>query len=250
MVEDRHTPKAPSHQAIFSAASIISKYTTVSNPHITPMPSSRTGKRRGTTSQRHEDCFPRVGRPVHAIIEENRKTELCRNWEERKECPFGENCAFAHGTQELKYRTPREMESAGRIPDASKYRCYPCLTWVATGSCPYATRCVFIHDPRIKGPTDAWLYSDCHPNSAPPETSEKRPMFFFPDMELINIENGKLCVLPFRRWKETIVSTLSYYSRSVCTHYISLIHQTLSQLLHRRPESIHPIFVFEISRQF
>jgi hypothetical protein len=41
-------------------------------------------------------------------------------------------------------------EQAGRIPKASKFRCYPCVTWIATGSCPYASRCIFIHDPRLK----------------------------------------------------------------------------------------------------
>ncbi|CAN0322522.1 unnamed protein product, partial [Discosporangium mesarthrocarpum] len=115
------------------------------------------------------------------------QTEICRNWE-RGTCPYGERCAFAHGILELKYKTAREMENAGRIPDASKYRCYPCMTWVATGSCPYSSRCVFIHDPRVRGPKEAWLYSDCHtkhtehtaPQASP---SSEKPLFFFPDME-------------------------------------------------------------------
>jgi hypothetical protein len=29
---------------------------------------------------------------------------------------------------------------------------------VATGSCPYQSRCVFIHDPRLRGRSEAWLY--------------------------------------------------------------------------------------------
>ncbi|CAM9604998.1 unnamed protein product [Ascophyllum nodosum] len=124
---------------------------------------------------------PRQGRPSQAIIESNRKTELCRNWESKGVCSFGARCAFAHGEEELRYRTLREMENAGRIPDATKYRCYPCMTWVATGSCPYSSRCVFIHDPRIKGPREAWLYAGSQGKSQSAYPSSDN-CFFFPDM--------------------------------------------------------------------
>ncbi|CAM9605208.1 unnamed protein product [Ascophyllum nodosum] len=120
-------------------------------------------------------------RRIHTIVENNRKTEMCRNWD-KGICRYGERCAFAHGMGELKYRTLREMQNAGRIPDAAKYRCYPCMTWVATGSCPYASRCVFIHDPRVKGPIEAYLYARGHarsPSSAYPSSDSS---FFFPDV--------------------------------------------------------------------
>ncbi|CAN0242626.1 unnamed protein product, partial [Pylaiella littoralis] len=96
-------------------------------------------------------------RPTQPIIQDNRKTELCINYE-KGSCKYGDRCAFAHGREELRFRTLREMENAGRIPDANKYRCVPCMTWVSTGSCPYHPRCVFIHDPRVEGPEEAWLY--------------------------------------------------------------------------------------------
>ncbi|CAM9199820.1 unnamed protein product, partial [Sphacelaria rigidula] len=81
-------------------------------------------------------------------------------------------------------------EHAGRIPNAAKFRCYPCMTWVATGSCPYFARCVFIHDPRVKGPNDAWLYSSGHGRhgstgyggSGGSSSPFGRDTFYWPDM--------------------------------------------------------------------
>lgn len=91
---------------------------------------------------------PMLAPPIPAIIEANRKTELCRN-HERGHCVYGSKCAYAHGSSELRRQTLDEMEQAGRIPNASRFRSYPCITWVSTGSCVYGHRCVFIHDPRL-----------------------------------------------------------------------------------------------------
>ncbi|CAM9507399.1 unnamed protein product [Ectocarpus sp. 8 AP-2014] len=118
------------------------------------------------------------GRRSQAIINTNLKTELCRN-HSKGFCTYGDRCAFAHGREELKYRTLREMQNAGRIPDAVKYRCIPCMTWVATGSCPYSSRCVFIHDPRVQGRQEAWLYAGSHMSSAYHSSDSA---FFFPDL--------------------------------------------------------------------
>ncbi|CAM9803750.1 unnamed protein product, partial [Ectocarpus sp. 8 AP-2014] len=90
------------------------------------------------------------GIPSSSIIEHNRKTELCRN-HDNGSCTFGDRCAFAHGLDDIKHKTLRDLEEEGRIADASKYQACLCQTWVATGTCRYGRKCVFIHDNRVKG---------------------------------------------------------------------------------------------------
>lgn len=64
------------------------------------------------------------------------KTELCQFWIEGKKCPWGINCNFAHGEEELKFRysTLLLMEGSGQIANAYTYLCRPCLTFVSTGA--------------------------------------------------------------------------------------------------------------------
>ncbi|KAL3816379.1 hypothetical protein ACHAXA_000457 [Cyclostephanos tholiformis] len=91
------------------------------------------------------------------------KTEMCHYFEEggARACPFGANCNYAHGKEELKFRytTLRLMESSGQIVNAKTYLARPCITWVSTGACPFGRRCGAIHDPSIAGPMEcpSWL---------------------------------------------------------------------------------------------
>lgn len=62
------------------------------------------------------------------------KTELCRSWEEKGRCPYGNKCQYAHGT--------RELRPVARHP---KFKTEVCCTFVTTGTCPYGRRCRFIH---------------------------------------------------------------------------------------------------------
>ncbi|XP_075499633.1 zinc finger CCCH domain-containing protein 14-like [Primulina tabacum] len=62
------------------------------------------------------------------------KTELCNKWQETGACPYGENCQFAHGINELRpvIRHPRYKTEVCRM--------------VLTGDiCPYGHRCHFRH---------------------------------------------------------------------------------------------------------
>ncbi|KAL8161298.1 hypothetical protein V2J09_012787 [Rumex salicifolius] len=62
------------------------------------------------------------------------KTELCNKWQETGSCPYGEQCQFAHGFQELRpvLRHPR-------------YKTEVCRMVLAGDPCPYGHRCHFRH---------------------------------------------------------------------------------------------------------
>ena len=63
------------------------------------------------------------------------KTELCRPYEEKGTCKYGDKCQFAHGRAELR--------PVARHP---KYKTDLCKTYHTTGLCPYGPRCHFIHN--------------------------------------------------------------------------------------------------------
>jgi len=63
------------------------------------------------------------------------KTELCRAYEERGLCRYGERCQFAHGVAELR--------ALQRHP---KYKTELCRTYHTSGFCPYGARCHFVHN--------------------------------------------------------------------------------------------------------
>ena len=62
------------------------------------------------------------------------KTEFCRSWEKGL-CRYGENCAFAHGTQELREKTHI----------SAKYKTQLCYRFFELGYCLYGQRCQFRH---------------------------------------------------------------------------------------------------------
>ncbi|KAM7463498.1 hypothetical protein LguiA_031619 [Lonicera macranthoides] len=62
------------------------------------------------------------------------KTELCNKWQQTGSCPYGEQCQFAHGIEELRpvIRHPR-------------YKTEVCRMVLNGDPCPYAHRCHFRH---------------------------------------------------------------------------------------------------------
>jgi len=92
------------------------------------------------------------------FIEEYRrkyKTELCKNWELRGTCKFGDKCSFAHGRHELQNKTALH----------TKYKTKPCKQYHQIGYCPYGQRCQYLHKEALKPniffvPTEEALTSD------------------------------------------------------------------------------------------
>jgi len=68
------------------------------------------------------------------------KTEMCKNWELKGRCKFGNKCCFAHGRNELK----------AKILTHVKYKTKPCKQYHQTGYCPYGQRCQYLHKEAIQ----------------------------------------------------------------------------------------------------
>ena len=63
------------------------------------------------------------------------KTELCKYYEATGKCKYGENCAFAHGQENLR----------SKVTNTTAYRTKKCIQFFENGYCPYGSRCQFQH---------------------------------------------------------------------------------------------------------
>ncbi|CAA7059733.1 unnamed protein product [Microthlaspi erraticum] len=92
----------------------------------------------GSESVSQKVCVPTKGEKDALELEVYRqgmtKTELCNKWQETGDCPYGDNCQFAHGIDELRpvIRHPR-------------YKTEVCRMIVNGATCPYGHRCHFRH---------------------------------------------------------------------------------------------------------
>ena len=63
------------------------------------------------------------------------KTELCKYYEINGFCKYGDNCAYAHGKENLR----------SKITNTTAYRTKNCNQFFQNGYCPYGNRCQFAH---------------------------------------------------------------------------------------------------------
>jgi hypothetical protein len=103
------------------------------------------GPRDATIVRVLEKSFDRARSPLLDIAAKNKrrdedpvrksrlKTELCMHYENGTHCPFGANCTYAHGEEELQMTKLMDLHRAGLV-ELDTYRTKPCLTWISTGS--------------------------------------------------------------------------------------------------------------------
>jgi len=63
------------------------------------------------------------------------KTELCKYFEIKGYCKYGENCIYAHGEENLRLK----------VTNTKAYRTKKCDKFFEKGYCPYGNRCQFAH---------------------------------------------------------------------------------------------------------
>jgi len=63
------------------------------------------------------------------------KTELCKFYELTGTCKYGDNCAYAHGKENLR----------AKVTNTTAYRTKKCIQFFENGYCPYGNRCQFQH---------------------------------------------------------------------------------------------------------
>ena len=63
------------------------------------------------------------------------KTELCKSFEAKGVCVYGNKCRFAHGKNELFLKSLNN----------NNYKQKECFSFFTQGYCPYGNRCHFIH---------------------------------------------------------------------------------------------------------
>ena len=75
----------------------------------------------------------RSSREEDPVRKSRLKTEMCMHYENGTHCPFGANCTYAHGEEELQMTKLMDLHRAGLV-ELDTYRTKPCLTWISTGS--------------------------------------------------------------------------------------------------------------------
>jgi Zinc finger C-x8-C-x5-C-x3-H type (and similar) len=100
------------------------------------------------------------------------KTEICRNWE-MGACEFGSGCAFAHGYEELRYKS-----NTGK-----NYKTKKCKQFHEIGYCIYGNRCQFKHRKTSLDTAPSSPKSNPHSSRKSSEDSNKKRLQIFIDIQ-------------------------------------------------------------------
>ena len=100
------------------------------------------------------------------------KTEICRNWE-LGSCEFGDNCAFAHGYEELR----------NKLNMGSNYKTKKCKQFHELGYCIYGNRCQFKHRDVSVDTASSSPKSSMHSIRKSSDDSTKKRLQIFIDIE-------------------------------------------------------------------
>lgn len=79
-------------------------------------------------------AFDPVDKKMEKEKDPKYKTELCKTYEEKGVCPYGNTCRFAHGKQDL-------LLEANDNNEQIKYKIKNCYSFFQFGYCPYGSRC-------------------------------------------------------------------------------------------------------------
>jgi hypothetical protein len=113
------TYPAPSYSSVSTASPPVQQL------YALPSPSPTNSRNKALFSPAREEQDPNRKSRL--------KTELCLHYINKTQCPFGVNCTYAHGEEELQLTKLMDLHEAGLV-DVATYRTVPCLTFVSTGS--------------------------------------------------------------------------------------------------------------------
>lgn len=73
------------------------------------------------------------------------KTTLCKHFDTRQGCSYGQKCQFAHGLNELRIKDAQFAPIIKNQNNILNYKIVKCKNWERDGTCKYGALCTFAH---------------------------------------------------------------------------------------------------------